>query len=41
MQRDAVELFTVDAETLESIHDHNAYGTLSRMRDPDSDTGWT
>ena len=40
MQRDAVELFTVDAETLESIHDHNAYGTLSRMRDPNSDTGW-
>ncbi|MFH2007137.1 MAG: GTP cyclohydrolase FolE2 [bacterium] len=40
MRREVVELFTVEAETLESIHDHNAYGTLSRVRDPDAETGW-
>jgi GTP cyclohydrolase I len=40
MQRDVVEHYVIEAETLESIHDHNAYGFLSRTRDPDAPSGW-
>jgi GTP cyclohydrolase I len=40
MQRDVVEHFVIEVETIESIHDHNAYGYLSRMRDAGAPTGW-
>jgi GTP cyclohydrolase I len=38
--RDEVAYFAVEAETLESIHDHNAYAYLTRRRDPDAPGGW-
>lgn len=40
MQRDVVEHFVVEVETIESIHDHNAYGYLCRTRDDDAPGGW-
>lgn len=40
MQRDVVEHFVIEVETIESIHDHNAYGYLSRSRDAHAPTGW-
>lgn len=40
MQRDEVEYLAVEAETLESIHDHNAYAYLTRQRDPATPGGW-
>jgi len=41
MQRDVVEHFVIEVETSESIHDHNAYGYVSRTRDDTSPTGWS
>lgn len=35
MERDPVAHFVVEAENLESIHDHNAYALLERTRHPD------
>jgi len=40
MERDEVEHFVIEVETIESIHDHNAYGYLSRTRDAESPSGW-
>ncbi len=40
MQRDVVEHFAVEVETIESIHDHNAYGYLSLTRDDTQPSGW-
>jgi GTP cyclohydrolase I len=40
MSRDEIDYFSVEAETLESIHDHNAYAKLSRGRDPSGTGGW-
>ena len=33
-------IYHVEAETLESIHDHNAYAKLSRGRDPSGTSDW-
>ncbi len=40
MQREVVEHFSVEVETIESIHDHNAYGYVCRTRDDENPTGW-
>ena len=40
MQREVVEHFIVEVETIESIHDHNAYGYVSRTRDDTHPAGW-
>lgn len=40
MERDVVEHFVIEVETIESIHDHNAYGYVSRTRDAQAPTGW-
>ena len=40
MTREEIEFFSVEAETLESIHDHNAYAKLSRRRDPSDMGSW-
>jgi len=40
MLREVVEHFVIEVETIESIHDHNAYGYLSRTRDESTESGW-
>lgn len=40
MTREEIEFLAVEAETLESIHDHNAYAFLTRRRDPEAPDGW-
>ncbi len=40
MVREVVEHFVIEVETIESIHDHNAYGYLSRTRDRSMPSGW-
>jgi len=40
IERDEIEYFALEAETLESIHDHNAYAYLTRRRDPDDFDRW-
>jgi len=40
MVREVVEHFVIEVETLESIHDHNAYGYLCRTRDRSTPSGW-
>lgn len=40
MKRDEVQFLAVEAETLESIHDHNAYAYLTRSRSPLAAGGW-